>query len=141
MALAWQGTYGDAPPQLLAHVREAQLFAGAPFEVPLPGERWIRVIEHAREDGRTSAHFDITTLKREQATLRAAEAEARRSASHLRGIIERMPAGMLVVDAAGTLIEATAPSGRPSAARPPISSAGRSPSSAWPRKPGSSTGS
>ncbi|BCM85495.1 EAL domain-containing protein [Methylobacterium indicum] len=106
VALAWQGTYGDAPPQLLAHVREAQLFAGAPFEVPLPGERWIRVIEHAREDGRTSAHFDITTLKREQATLRAAEAEARRSASHLRGIIERMPAGMLVVDAAGTLIEA-----------------------------------
>ena len=106
VARAWQGADGDAPPQLLAQVREALFFAGAPFEVPLPGERWIRVIEHAREGGRTSAHFDITALKREQAALRAAEAEARRSASHLRGILERMPAGMLVVDAAGTLVEA-----------------------------------
>ena len=106
VARAWQDTHGDAPPQLLAHLREAQRFAGAPFEVPLPGERWIRVIEHAREDGRTGAHFDITALKREQAALRAAEAEARRSASHLRGIIERMPAGMLVVGGAGDLVEA-----------------------------------
>ncbi|TGD97348.1 EAL domain-containing protein [Methylobacterium nonmethylotrophicum] len=108
---AWHEAQGDAPvqppAQLLTHLRESLQFTGAPFEVPLPGERWIRVIEHVREGGvRTGVHFDITALKREQAALRAAEAEARRSATHCRGIIEHAPAGMLVVDAAGILVEA-----------------------------------
>ncbi|WP_162561187.1 EAL domain-containing protein [Methylobacterium terrae] len=103
---AWQEAAEPAPDQLLARLRESLRFAGAPFEVPLPGARWIRVIEHVREGGaRTGVHFDITALKREQASLRAAEAEARRSASHCRGIIEHAPSGMLVVDAAGLLVE------------------------------------
>ncbi|SFV16510.1 PAS domain S-box-containing protein/diguanylate cyclase (GGDEF) domain-containing protein [Methylobacterium sp. 174MFSha1.1] len=107
VARAWQEAYDDAPAQLLAHVREAQRFAGAPFEVPLPGERWIRVIERVREGGaRTGFHFDISALKREQAALRAEGAEARRSASLFRGIIEHAPAGMLVVGADGRLAEA-----------------------------------
>ncbi|WP_156311836.1 EAL domain-containing protein [Methylobacterium platani] len=104
---AWQQAAEAPPDQLLARLRESLRFEGAPFEVPLPGERWIRVIEHARAGGaRTGAHFDITGLKREQAALRAAEAEARRSASHFRGILEHAPSGMLVVDAEGLLVEA-----------------------------------
>ncbi|PIK72317.1 diguanylate cyclase, partial [Methylobacterium frigidaeris] len=107
VAQAWQNADSDAPAQLLAHLRESQRFAGAPFEVPLPGERWIRVIERVREGGeRTGFHFDISALKREQVALRAEGAEARRSASHFRGIIEHAPAGMLVVDAEGRLVEA-----------------------------------
>ncbi|MGE7416375.1 EAL domain-containing protein [Methylobacterium tarhaniae] len=107
VARAWQEAAGDAPAQLLAQLRESLRFAGAPFEVPLPGERWIRVIERVREGGeRTGFHFDISALKREQSALRAAEAEARRSASHFRGIIEHAPAGMLVVGADGVLAEA-----------------------------------
>ncbi|WP_171070403.1 EAL domain-containing protein [Methylobacterium terricola] len=107
VARAWQEAGGEAPGQLLARLRESLLFAGAPFEVSLPGDRWTRVIEHVRESGaRTGVHFDITALKREQAALRAAEAEASRRASHFRGIIEHAPSGMLVVDAAGILVEA-----------------------------------
>ncbi len=65
------------------------------------------MIERVREGGaRTGFHFDISALKREQATLRAAGEEALRSASHFRGIIEHAPSGMLVVDAAGRLVEA-----------------------------------
>ncbi|UHC18119.1 EAL domain-containing protein [Methylobacterium currus] len=107
VARAWQDADDAAPDQLLAQLREAQLFTGAPFEVPLPGERWIRVIERVREGGaRTGFHFDISALKREQAALRAEGAEARRSASLFRGIIEHAPAGMLVVGAEGRLVEA-----------------------------------
>ncbi|WP_053081584.1 EAL domain-containing protein [Methylobacterium aquaticum] len=104
---AWQESGEAAPDQLLPRLRESQRFTGAPFEVPLPGERWIRVIERVRESGaRTGFHFDISALKREQAALRAAGAEALRSASHFRGIIEHAPGGMLVVDAEGRLVEA-----------------------------------
>ncbi len=104
---AWQDSGEAAPDQLLSHLRESQHFAGAPFEVPLPGARWIRVIERVREGGaRTGFHFDISALKREQAALRAAGEEAQRSASHFRGIIEHAPSGMLVVDAEGRLVEA-----------------------------------
>lgn len=107
VARAWQESDEAAPAQLLAQLRESQHFAGAPFEVPLPGERWIRVIERVREGGaRTGFHFDISALKREQTALRAAGEEAQRSASHFRGIIEHAPSGMLVVDAAGRLVEA-----------------------------------
>ncbi|MGX7707367.1 EAL domain-containing protein [Methylobacterium sp. Gmos1] len=107
VARAWQESGAAPPPHLLAHLRESQRFAGAPFEVPLPGERWIRVIERVREGGeRTGFHFDISALKREQAALRAEGAEARRSASLFRGIIEHAPAGMLVVAADGRLADA-----------------------------------
>jgi diguanylate cyclase (GGDEF)-like protein/PAS domain S-box-containing protein len=107
VARAWQESDAAAPAQLLARLRESQRFAGAPFEVPLPGERWIRVIERVREGGeRTGFHFNISALKREQAALRAEGAEARRSASLFRGIIEHAPAGMLVVGADGRLAEA-----------------------------------
>ncbi len=36
VARAWQDSGEAAPAQLLAHLRESQHFAGAPFEVPLP---------------------------------------------------------------------------------------------------------
>jgi diguanylate cyclase (GGDEF)-like protein len=50
-------------------LKERQRFAGAPYELPLPGQRWVRVVEQMgeRADGRGySTHADITALKRQQ---------------------------------------------------------------------------
>ena len=53
----------------LHSLKERQRFAGAPYELPLPGHRWVRVVEQMGErvDGRGySTHSDITALKRQQ---------------------------------------------------------------------------
>jgi diguanylate cyclase (GGDEF)-like protein len=50
-------------------LKERQRFAGAPYELPLPDHRWVRVVEQMgeRADGRGySTHSDITALKRQQ---------------------------------------------------------------------------
>jgi len=50
-------------------LKERQRFAGAPYELPLPDNRWVRVVEQMGErvDGRGySTHADITALKRQQ---------------------------------------------------------------------------
>lgn len=50
-------------------LKERQRFAGAPYELPLPDHRWVRVLEQMgeRADGRGySTHSDITALKRQQ---------------------------------------------------------------------------
>ena len=50
-------------------LKERQRFAGAPYELPLPDHRWVRVVEQMgeRADGRGySTHADITALKRQQ---------------------------------------------------------------------------
>jgi PAS domain S-box-containing protein len=88
------------------HLRDAMHFTGAPYEIALPGERWIRAIDHVAATGeRTSVHFDITLFKREEQRLRAAEAAAHRREAHFRAIVEHAPGGMAVLDADGRLIE------------------------------------
>ena len=50
-------------------LKERRRFAGAPFELALPGRRWVRVVEQlgGRSDGRGySTHVDITALKQQQ---------------------------------------------------------------------------
>ncbi|UFN49954.1 response regulator [Roseomonas sp. OT10] len=56
-------------------------FTGAPFEVPLPWDRWVRVVERRDADGRILAtHSDISDLKRQQReTAEARDAAARAS--------------------------------------------------------------
>ena len=57
-------------------LREQQRFSGAPYEIPLPGNRWTRVIERrgATADGRGYfSHVDITALKRHQHELAGAQ--------------------------------------------------------------------
>lgn len=55
---------------------ERQRFSGAPYEIPLPGDRWTRVVERrgASSDGRGYfSHVDITVLKRHQLELANAQ--------------------------------------------------------------------
>ncbi len=88
-------------------LRENLRFAGAPFELPLPGDRWTRVVERRGSDGRSFfAHVDITVLKQQQERLRAAELQARESARSLRAksalleaTLERMEQGVMMVNA------------------------------------------
>ncbi|RCW70345.1 PAS domain S-box-containing protein/diguanylate cyclase (GGDEF)-like protein [Pseudorhodoferax soli] len=75
---AWQGQQGDgAFLQSMLALRENQRCSGAPFELALPGDRFVRVVEQRGEvDGRGYfEHSDITDQRRQQAAL--AEAERR----------------------------------------------------------------
>ncbi|MBC7484203.1 MAG: PAS-domain containing protein [Rhizobacter sp.] len=68
----------------LATLTENLRFAGAPFELPLPGKRWVRVIEQRRWDGvGFFALVDISVLKRQQQDLIVAERLARESQTQL----------------------------------------------------------
>jgi diguanylate cyclase (GGDEF)-like protein len=97
----------DTYEQGLASLAEQLRFAGAPFEVPLPGGRWSRVIEQRRPEGsRVFAHVDITELKRQQHSLQLAEARARDSekrlaqkSAMLEATLERMEQGVMMVNA------------------------------------------
>ena len=91
----------------LATLTENMRFAGAPFELPLPGARWVRVIEQRRRDGvGFFAHVDISVLKGQQQELILAERRARDSQSLLReksrmleATLERMEQGVMMVNA------------------------------------------
>ncbi len=73
---AWRG---DAS-RLSATLAERQRFPGAPFEVELPGDRWLRVAEQRGVDGIAySTHVDITEMKRLQTALNRAKDDADRA--------------------------------------------------------------
>lgn len=79
--LVWRG-YEPAEPQayrLGAQAFQEDLnFAGAPFEVPLPHGRWVRVLEKRVSNGPSYfSHVDITAIKKRQ----LASEEATRSKS------------------------------------------------------------
>ncbi len=60
------------------HLQESMRFAGAPFEIELPGDQWRRVIARRMENGISYfSHSDITILKRQQHDMLAAERRAR----------------------------------------------------------------
>jgi len=76
-------------------------FTGAPFELPLPGDRWVRVIEHRNRDGIGHVvHSDITTLKRQQRETLAAEQRLRDSEARFRLLADNSSDIILLVDAA-----------------------------------------
>lgn len=61
-------------------------FPGAPFELPLPGDRWVRVREHRTHDGRLiGTHVDVTDLVH----LRRSAGEARMRAEDLAARLAR----------------------------------------------------
>ena len=111
---AWDDRGNDAPVDAralfdegLAILEENMRFAGAPFEVPLPGARWARVIAQRGADGKgVYAHVDISVLKRQQQQLLAAERRARESETLLRqksalleATLDRMEQGIVMVNA------------------------------------------
>jgi two-component system, sensor histidine kinase and response regulator len=70
---------GDST-RLSATLVERQRFPGAPFEVELPHNRWLRVVEQRGVEGRAySSHVDITEMKRLQRAADAAREEADRA--------------------------------------------------------------
>jgi diguanylate cyclase (GGDEF)-like protein/PAS domain S-box-containing protein len=73
----------------LATLAEGQRFSGAPFELRLPDNRWVRVVEQrGTVDGRGYfVHLDITDLKRQQAALQEAEQRYRLVAEYSSDII------------------------------------------------------
>lgn len=93
--------------QGLAILADQMRFAGAPFELPLPGARWTRVIEQRSADGRCFfMHVDITMFKRQQQQLLEAERRARESeqvlqekSALLEATLERMEQGVMMVNA------------------------------------------
>lgn len=89
---AWAGeTYDRRFQKSLATLTENQRFSGAPYELALPGNRWVRVVEQRGDalDGRGCfVHVDITTMKRQQHALREAEAQARESEARYRLLAE-----------------------------------------------------
>ncbi|RYX92782.1 MAG: PAS domain-containing hybrid sensor histidine kinase/response regulator [Comamonadaceae bacterium] len=67
---AWKGHEHREPRHYelgIARFAENVLFAGAPFLLPLAGDRWVRVIEQRDSQGHGYfSHVDITALKRQQ---------------------------------------------------------------------------
>lgn len=93
----------------LTILQEHMRFAGAPFEVPLPRDRWSRVIAKQGLDGTVFyAHVDITEFKRQQRRLAQAERNARDSEAQLReksilleATLESMDQGVAKISATG----------------------------------------
>ncbi|WP_295950799.1 GGDEF domain-containing protein [Rhodoferax sp.] len=107
---AWQGLESQSPELFeagLLTLSEHTRFTGAPFELPLPGARWSRVIGQRSPDGKGfSAHVDITVLKRQQQQLLEAERRARESeailqekSALLEATLTYMEQGVMMVNA------------------------------------------
>ena len=112
-ALAWAGCSG---PEAALHeagqqtLRENLRFVGAPFELPLPGNRFCRVIARPDDGAVFYAHVDVSELKRQQQQLAQAEQAARDSAAQLarksallQATLENMEQGIAMVNAEGVV--------------------------------------
>jgi diguanylate cyclase len=111
---AWRGAEPSERPRFesgLALLEENLCFAGVPYELPLPGDRWVRVVEQRRPDGfGCFAHIDITLVKRRQQRLLRAEERARAFAARLAeksalldAMLERIETGVVMVDSDGVV--------------------------------------
>ncbi len=108
---AWKDhTRGEEAPLLeqgLSTLVDNLRFAGAPFELPLPGDRWTRVVAQRGPEGKEFfVHVDITLLKRRHHQLSEAEARARESEAALQSksmlleaTLDRMEQGIMMVNA------------------------------------------
>ena len=81
---------GDAlAPELTATIADNLNFAGAPFALELPNDRWVRVSERRALDGSgISTHVDITNLHRLQRRTVEAQTNAEALAASLRALID-----------------------------------------------------
>jgi signal transduction histidine kinase/CheY-like chemotaxis protein/HPt (histidine-containing phosphotransfer) domain-containing protein len=79
LATAWaqtSETAAAAEPRLQT-LAEAERFTGAPFELPLPGDTWLRVLQQRTPDGKLfSTYADISATKRLQRDLDQARQSA-----------------------------------------------------------------
>jgi PAS domain-containing protein len=109
---AWRGAEPCERPRFeagLALLEENLCFAGVPYELPLPGDRWVRIVEQRRADGFGSfAHVDISLFKRRQDRLlraeerqRATKARLAEQSAVLRAMLDRVETGVVMVDPEG----------------------------------------
>jgi diguanylate cyclase (GGDEF)-like protein/PAS domain S-box-containing protein len=99
--------------EILSSLRDEQRFAGTAFEVSLPGDRWVRIVEQRNPDGlRSCVHFEISQFKREHRNLQRAEADARAREARFRTVIERLPVGMSIAKPDGAFVEVNESYGR-----------------------------
>jgi signal transduction histidine kinase len=85
--IAWAGAAGVEE----AHRRwiAASNYPGAPVELPLPGDRWVRVLEHRAPDGSlVGTHVDVTDLYRLRRSATEGQERAEALAALLRSEIE-----------------------------------------------------
>ena len=106
-AAAWRADAQEDSDDFLigqAVLAEGQRYAGAPFEVKLPGERWIRVVDQRSADGSgILTHVDITVLMSQQQKLRDAERRSSEAKRLLEATLDRMEQGIMMVDAGNTV--------------------------------------
>jgi diguanylate cyclase (GGDEF)-like protein/PAS domain S-box-containing protein len=97
---------GDRPPAWQFALADHAHFAGAPFELPLPGDRWIRIMAHETLDHmRYSVHVDITAFKRQEHELRAAERLARQSEARFRAAFDHAGIATGLIDASTGFVD------------------------------------
>jgi len=92
-------------------LRDHLRFAGAPFELPLPGHRYCRVIARPTGGGEAFyAHVDISERQRQQLRLEAAERLAREREQQLRhksvlleATVENLDQGIALIGADGMI--------------------------------------
>lgn len=73
----------DRAEDLAAALGDSLHFSGVPFEVPLPGGRWVRVAMNRMADSQTCAfHTDISADRRRQDELRALTERLREESLH-----------------------------------------------------------
>lgn len=114
----YRAAWGDPPESAaspcaegLKTLHENLRFTGAPFELPLPGQRFCRVVARPTGDGaRFYAHIDISELKLQQQQLARAERAARESAALLerksallQATLESMEQGFAMANAEGVV--------------------------------------
>jgi PAS domain-containing protein len=108
--LAWSGQEAGERERFehgLVDLDEQLRFIGAPFELPLPQDRWVRIVEQRADRGqRYGMHADITVLKRQQRDLAEAERRAREGAALVRqktalleATLEHMHQGVMMINA------------------------------------------
>lgn len=79
-------------------------FTGAPFELVLPDNRWIRIIVERNAEGMYYCiHTDITELKRRQQELERAESRARASEARYRLLADHLTDVVAGIDARRTV--------------------------------------
>lgn len=83
----WAGRPGAAEARVA--LTDNPRFEGAPFEVPLPGDRWVRVSERRTQDGiGISVHVDVTDLVRLERAAAAAQLRSAALAASLKAEME-----------------------------------------------------
>lgn len=96
--LAWSGLEADSAYRIgCTTLTESEQFSGAPFELPLPSSRWVRIVEQRGEiDGRGYfVHADVTHIKQQQAARIKAEERYRLLAEYSSDIILLAEDGLL----------------------------------------------